>query len=248
MRGIPSRESPTQSACSNVLECKLSSSPTPLEVSSKARTRRPATFLLDVSPLTFIQFCTPLGLNHEYAVGDIVVINDHLFLAGLAGNHPLRGPNLDIFGSRFPPLSDAYDLGLRRAAHVAWKKGQTDGKEVKRRRLREGVYAFVAGPSFETRAECRMLRMLGADLVGMSTVPEIVVARHCGLRVLALSLVTNNAVLEPGPRGDDPLLEGATADAMRMIVERGRASHEEVVEESHLAALDLQVKKLACLL
>jgi purine-nucleoside phosphorylase len=180
-------------------------------------------------------------------VGDIVVINDHLFLAGLAGNHPLRGPNLDIFGSRFPPLSDAYDLSLRRAAHVAWKKGQTDSKEVKRRRLHEGVYAFVAGPSFETRAECRMLRMLGADLVGMSTVPEIVVARHCGLRVLALSLVTNNAVLEPGPRGDDPLLEGATADAMRMIVERGRANHEEVVEESHLAALDLQVKK-TCLL
>jgi purine-nucleoside phosphorylase len=194
-----------------------------------------------------MQFCTPLGLNHEYAVGDIVVINDHLFLAGLAGNHPLRGPNLDIFGSRFPPLSDAYDLSLRRAAHVAWKKGQADGKEVKRRRLHEGVYAFVAGPSFETRAECRMLRMLGADLVGMSTVPEIVVARHCGLRVLALSLVTNNAVLDPGPRGDDPLLEGTTADAMRMIVERGRANHEEVVEESHLAALDLQVKT-ACLL
>jgi purine-nucleoside phosphorylase len=248
MKGIPLRESPTQSAYCSVLERKLSSSQMPLEVSFESnRTHHLATFLLDASPLTFIQFCTSLGLNHEYAVGDIVVINDHLFLAGLAGNHPLRGPNLDIFGARFPPLSDAYDLSLRRVAHVAWKKGQTDGKGVKQRRLHEGVYAFVAGPSFETRAECRMLRMLGADLVGMSTVPEIIVARHCGLRVLALSLVTNNAVLDPGPRGDDPLLEGATVNAMRMIVEKGRANHEEVVEEGRLAALDLQVKT-TCLL
>jgi purine-nucleoside phosphorylase len=181
------------------------------------------------------------GLNPEYAIGDIVVLNDHLFLAGLAGNHPLRGPNLDSFGVRFPPLSDAYDLGLRRATHAAWRKSQRDSKEVRQRRLHEGVYAFVAGPSYETRAECRMLRMFGADLVGMSTVPEIIVARHCGLRVLALSLVTNNAVLDAGPRGDDPLLEGATADDLRKIIEKGRANHDEVVKEGHQAALDFQV-------
>ena len=174
-------------------------------------------------------------------MGDIVVLNDHLFLAGLAGNHPLRGPNLDSFGVRFPPLSDAYDLGLRRTAHAAWKENHKDSKEGDHRRLHEGVYAFVGGPSFETRAECRMLRMLGADLVGMSTAPEVIVARHCGLRVLALSLVTNNAVLDAGPRGDDPLLEGATADDLRMIIEKGRASHEDVLEAGYLAALDLQV-------
>lgn len=187
------------------------------------------------------------GLNPDYAVGDIVVLNDHLFLAGLAGNHPLRGPNLDSFGVRFPPLSDAYDLGLRRATHAAWRKSQKDRKEVKQRRLHEGVYAFVAGPSFETRAECRLLRTFGADLVGMSTVPEIIVARHCGLQVLALSLVTNKAVLEAGPRGDDPLLEGATADDLKTMIEKGRASHEEVVEEGRLAALDFQVIASVCL-
>ena len=177
------------------------------------------------------------GLNHEYAVGDIVVLNDHIFLAGLAGNHPLRGPNLDNFGVRFPPLSDAYDLELRRTTHVSWRKCSQAGSS---RRLHEGVYAFVGGPSFETRAECRMLQMLGANLVGMSTVPEIIVARHCGLRVLALSLVTNNAVLDAGPRGDDPLLEGASAQDLQVILSQGRANHDEVVEEGHRAALDLQ--------
>jgi len=110
----------------------------------------------------------------------------------------------------------------------------------RRRRLHEGVHAFVSEPSFETRAECRMLRMLGADLVGMSTIPEIIVARHCGLRVLALSLVTNNAVLDAGPRGDDPLLEGASAQDLQVILSQGRANHDEVIEEGHRAALDLQ--------
>ena len=196
------------------------------------------------------------GLHPEYAVGDIVVLNDHIFLAGLAGAHPLRGPNMDHFGPRFPPLSDAYDLDLRRAAHAAWQKSKVSGST---RRLHEGVYAFVGGPryyctqshptricvltqpSYETRAECRLLRQLGADLVGMSTVPEIVVARHCGIRVLALSLVTNNAVLEPGPRGDDPLLENATAQQLKDIDDKGKANHEEVIEEGRLAAVDFQV-------
>ena len=86
-----------------------------------------------------------------------------------------------------------------------------------------------------------MLRQLGADLVGMSTVPEIIVARHCGMRVLALSLVTNNAVLAPVQRGDDHLLQHSTADELNTIIREGRPNHEEVLEEGHRAASDMQV-------
>ncbi|PGG98559.1 purine nucleoside phosphorylase I, inosine and guanosine-specific [Blastomyces parvus] len=177
------------------------------------------------------------GLNPEYEVGDIVVLNDHIFLAGLAGTHPLRGPNEEEFGVRFPALSDAYDIGLRRAIHHVW--GKVIEAENKRR-LHEGVYAFVGGPSYETRAECRLLRQLGADLVGMSTVPEIIVARHCGIKVLALSLVTNKAVLAPVPRGDDRLLEHSTVKELDTIIEEGKATHEEVLEAGRLAAVDMQ--------
>ncbi|EON66641.1 purine-nucleoside phosphorylase [Coniosporium apollinis CBS 100218] len=177
------------------------------------------------------------GLNPDYAVGDIVCLNDHLNLAGLVGNHPLLGPNIDDFGVRFPPLSDAYDLDLRRRAHLAWKKL---GLDKQKRRLHEGVYAFVSGPSYETRAECRMLRTLGADLVGMSTVPEIIVARHSGIRILAFSLVTNNAVLEAGARGDDEEIQGMSSAELEEYLGRGRANHEEVLEEGRLAAEDMQ--------
>jgi purine-nucleoside phosphorylase len=82
---------------------------------------------------------------------------------------------------------------------------------------------------------------MGADLVGMSTVPEVIVARHCGIRVLAMSLVTNMAVLEAGPRGDDPLLENSSAKALKDIDDKGKANHEEVLEEGRLAALDFRV-------
>ncbi|KAJ5127529.1 purine nucleoside phosphorylase [Penicillium atrosanguineum] len=177
------------------------------------------------------------GLNSEYSVGDIVLLNDHIFLAGLAGVHPLRGPNAEEFGVRFPPLSDAYDLDLRRRVHQAWKEAIPSQST---RKLHEGVYAFVGGPTYETRAESRMLRMLGADVVGMSTVPEIVVARHCGLRVLAFSLVTNNAVLAPVPRGDEHLLQDKAAGELTAILEEGKAGHEEVLEAGRTAALEMQ--------
>ncbi|GME53134.1 purine nucleoside phosphorylase [Neofusicoccum parvum] len=177
------------------------------------------------------------GLNPDYAVGDIVCLNDHLNFAGLTGFHPLRGPNADEFGARFPPLSDAYDLELRQRVHKAWKKlGLDKGK----RKLHEGVYAFVAGPTYETRAECRMLRAFGADVVGMSTVPEIVVARHAGIRVLAFSLVTNNAVLEAGPRGDDPVIQDMNKAELDAYLSKGKANHEEVLEAGREAAKDMQ--------
>ncbi|KAF2474066.1 purine nucleoside phosphorylase-like protein [Lindgomyces ingoldianus] len=177
------------------------------------------------------------GLNQNYAVGDIVCLNDHLNMAGLVGIHPLRGPNLDDFGVRFPPLSDAYDLDLRVRVHRAWK---TLGLDKQKRRLHEGIYAFVAGPTYETRAECRMLRGFGADVVGMSTVPEIVVARHSGIRVLALSLVTNSAVLEAGPLGSDEALQSMTKAELDAHLGRGKANHEEVLEAGREAAKDMQ--------
>ncbi|KAF2457124.1 nucleoside phosphorylase domain-containing protein [Lineolata rhizophorae] len=177
------------------------------------------------------------GLNPEYNVGDIVCLNDHLYLAGMVGVNPLRGPNDESIGVRFPPLSDAYDLELRRRAHIAWRKLELDSS---RGKLHEGVYAFASGPTYETRAECRMLRGFGADLVGMSTVPEIVVARHSGMRVLAFSLVTNRAVLEPGLRGDDPLVQGMSAGGLAEFLSKGKANHEEVLEEGRKAARDMQ--------
>ncbi|KAK0513047.1 hypothetical protein JMJ35_005064 [Cladonia borealis] len=178
------------------------------------------------------------GLRSEYSVGDLVILNDHINLAGLAGLHPLRGPNAESYGTRFPALSDAYDLDLRRRAHQLWKS--IDRGPVSTRRLHEGIYAFVGGPSYETRAECRMLRGLGADVVGMSTVPEIIVARHCNMRVLALSLVTNNAVLDPGPRGDETSIQDSRGQDLKRAIEKGKANHEEVLEAGQKAAADVQ--------
>lgn len=178
------------------------------------------------------------GLNPEYNVGDIVALNDHLNLAGMVGQSPLRGPNEDDFGPRFPPLSDAYDLSLRQLTHKAWKEIRQ--QDPSQRKLHEGVYAFVSGPTYETRAECRMLRTLGADVVGMSTVPEIVVARHAGMRVLAFSLVTNKAVLEPATRADDPALQGLSREQLDQHLGQGKANHEEVLDAGKAAALDMQ--------
>ncbi|KAF2151198.1 hypothetical protein K461DRAFT_287078 [Myriangium duriaei CBS 260.36] len=177
------------------------------------------------------------GLNPDYNVGDIVLLNDHLNLAGLAGFHPLRGPNADDFGVRFPPLSEAYDLELRQRAHRIWNELP---KTSATRKLNEGVYAFVSGPSYETRAECRLLHKLGADLVGMSTVPEIIVARHSGIKILAFSLVTNCAVLDSVPRGDDAALQSMSSTELEAHLSKGKANHEEVLEAGREAAKDMQ--------
>ena len=178
------------------------------------------------------------GLNPSYSVGDIVCLNDHLNLAGLVGFHPLRGPNAEDFGTRFPPLSDAYDISLRQLAFKSWRSLRE--QEPSERRMHEGVYAFVAGPSYETRAECRLLRSLGADVVGMSTVPEIVVARHSGMSVLAFSLVTNEAVLEPTVSAEEPELQGLSREELEQYLSRGRADHQEVLEAGQAAAKDMQ--------
>jgi purine-nucleoside phosphorylase len=128
------------------------------------------------------------GVNPGFAPGDLMMITDHLNLVGMAGLSPLRGPNLDEFGPRFPDMSRAYDLELRQLARqVAAEKGLL---------LREGIYACLAGPSFETPADLRFLRGIGVDAVGMSTVPEVTIAHHGGTRVLGISGVSNKANLD----------------------------------------------------
>lgn len=123
------------------------------------------------------------GMNPLWAPGDLVLLDDHV---NLMGDSPLAGPNLDALGPRFPDMSAPYDPELRRsAAALALAQGIV---------LREGVYAAVSGPQLETRAEYRLLRALGADVVGMSTVPEVVAARHMGMRVLAVAVVTDQCL------------------------------------------------------
>lgn len=122
------------------------------------------------------------SLNPQYRPGDLMLIADHI---NLMGSNPLIGPNPDDLGPRFPDMSDAYDAGMRQSAlDVAGQLGIS---------VREGVYLGVMGPSYETPAEIRMYRKLGADAVGMSTVPEVITAVHMEIRVLGLSCITNMA-------------------------------------------------------
>lgn len=125
------------------------------------------------------------GLNPEFEVGDIAVIIDHINLTSL---NPLRGPNDETLGPRFPDMFQCYDPALVKLAE--------DTAEKMGIRLRKGIYAWVTGPNLETAAEYRYLRIIGADLVGMSTVPETIVARHTGLRVVGFSVITDLGVPE----------------------------------------------------
>jgi len=128
------------------------------------------------------------GLNPSFVAGDVMLITDHINLIGMAGQNPLRGPNDDTLGTRFPDMSEAYDARLRATVLKVAAENQID--------LKQGVYICLAGPSFESPADIRFLRLIGADAVGMSTVPETIVARHGGLRVLGLSGISNALAAE----------------------------------------------------
>ncbi len=124
------------------------------------------------------------GVNPHYRPGDLMLISDHINFVGMAGDSPLRGPNDPTLGLRFPNMTDAYDPGLRRLTRRVAQDLQIE--------LREGVYIQLAGPSFESPADVNFIRIIGADAVGMSTVSEVVVARHASMRVLGLSLISNS--------------------------------------------------------
>ena len=150
------------------------------------------------------------GINRSFAVGDIMLIEDHINLVGMAGANPLLGTNLDEFGPRFPAANRVYTKRLRQlAAAVAQER---------RINLRYGVYIQLAGPNFETAAEVRMLRAWGADAVGMSTVAETLVAHHAGMSVLGLSTITNVAIDELDTEGQPTHEE--VMDAGKIIVPR----------------------------
>ena len=128
------------------------------------------------------------GVNADFQPGELMLIVDHINLIGMAGLNPLRGPNLDEFGARFPDMSQAYDRQLCELARKVARGNKLT--------LREGVYASLSGPSFESPAELRFLKAIGVDAVGMSTVPEVIVARHGGTRVLGVSGISNKANLD----------------------------------------------------
>lgn len=157
------------------------------------------------------------GLNPAFRAGDLMLITDHLGLSALVGHNPLWGPNDETLGPRFPAMSKAYDADLRRLAQrVADELGIT---------LHRGVYCGLSGPAFETPAEVRFLRMVGADACGMSTVPEVMVARHIGLRVLGFSGISNVAIddvdAESEANHEEVLIAGQTLVPKLMALLRG---------------------------
>lgn len=143
------------------------------------------------------------GVNPDFVPGDVMLITDNLNLMGMTGANPLMGPNIDELGPRFPDMSQAYD---RKLMGIARQVASSENIL-----LREGVYCALSGPSFEGPADLRFLRLAGADAVGMSTVPEVIVARHGGMRVLGLSGISNKANLD-----------GSTVTTHEEVIEAGK--------------------------
>lgn len=164
------------------------------------------------------------GLNPAYEVGSLMIISDHLNIPGMAGLSPLVGPQ-PMFGERFTATNDCYIHKHRRAL---WQAAQ---RLRLKRKIHEGVYAYLCGPTFESAAECRMLLNLGADAVGMSTVPEVVVARQCNMEVVGLSLITNAAITTKPRAASEPPAPDCEAK---------KPSHSEVIEEGARAAADVE--------
>lgn len=158
--------------------------------------------------------CAAGGLNPSFRVADVMLITDHISLPCLSGHHPLVGPNDARFGPRFPPVNGIYNAGLQAALRTS--AAELGLSPV----LREGCYFHDSGPTYESPSEIRAMRVLGGDAVGMSTVPEVLVAAHAGMAVLGLSLITNEC-RAPGDTGVAP-------------------SHEEVLEASDKRAGDVQ--------
>ena len=143
------------------------------------------------------------GVNDNFEPGDVMLITDNLNLMAMTGTNPLMGPNIDELGPRFPDMSQAYD---RELMEIARKVAASENVQ-----LREGVYCGLSGPSFEGPADLRFLHMIGADAVGMSTVPEVIVARHGGMRVLGFSGISNKANLD-----------GSTVTTHDEVIEAGK--------------------------
>ncbi|WKZ35343.1 MAG: purine-nucleoside phosphorylase [Anaerolineales bacterium] len=143
------------------------------------------------------------GVHPDFNPGDVMLITDQLNLMGMSGLNPLMGPNLDEIGPRFPDMSQPYDRDYCNLARKIAKEGKIT--------LREGVYAGLSGPSFESPADLRFLRLAGADAVGMSTVPEVIIARHGNMRVLGLSGISNKANLD-----------GSTITTHEEVIEAGK--------------------------
>ena len=156
---------------------------------------------------TFIVTNAAGGINRGFEVADLMLITDHINFLGMAGNNPLMGSNDDALGPRFPELTTAYDAALRGLARAVATEQNVP--------MQEGVYFGLSGPFFETPAELRFLRVIGADAVGMSTVNEVVAARHMGMRVLGFSGITNVARLT-SDEGEPPNHEEVMAAAPKI--------------------------------